>query len=291
MSLAEVEGPAAASPVAPRPRPGGFRRLVGSEIHLVLRRRRNQALLLGLAVIPLLVGIAVKLDPPQGPEGPPFLGQVTGNGLFLAFTGLAIALPFFLPLVVGVVSGDSVAGEAGGGTLRYLLTVPVPRTRLLAAKALSVLAYTAAAVGTVAVVGLLAGVGLFGLHDVVLLSGTSVSAGNGLLRALGIVAYLVVALFGLSAGGLFLSTLTENPIGATAGTVALAILFEVLDAVPQLHAVQPYLLTHHWLGFGELLRASIAWGDLLAWTGLHLAYAVVFLSLAWARLTTKDVTS
>ena len=33
-------------------------------------------------------------------------------------------LPLFLPLAVGVIAGDAVAGEANVGTLRYLLATP-----------------------------------------------------------------------------------------------------------------------------------------------------------------------
>ena len=275
----------------PTRRPGAFGRLYRSEVRLVLRRRRNVALLAVLAVVPLLIGVAVRLSAPPGTDGPQFLGQVTGNGLFLVFTALTVCLPLFLPLVVGVVAGDSIAGEAGSGTLRYLLTVPVTRGRLLASKALGVLAYTAIAVLVVAGVGLLTGAVLFGLGDVTLLSGDTVGLGDGLLRALGVAAYVVVALSGLAAGGVFVSTLTENAIAAMATTIALAVLSAVLDAVPQLKAIHPFLLTHHWLGFGELLRGSVDTAALLRWSALHLAYAAVFLSLAWARLTTKDVTS
>ena len=291
MSSVEL-APDLSTPFAPVQRHrGAFGRLYRSEVHLVLRRRRNLALLAVLAVIPILIGVAVDVSTPRGGDGPQFLGQVTGNGLFLVFTALTVCLPFFLPLVVGVVAGDSIAGEAGIGTLRYLLTVPVTRTRLLVAKTLGVLTFTAIAVATIALVGLLVGGVLFGLHDVTLLSGDTVSLASGLLRALGVVAYVVVALFGLAAGGRFVSTLTENAIAAMATTVAIAVFSAVLDAVPQLSGIHPWLLTHNWLGFGELLRGSVDSGALLRWSALHLAYAVVFLSLAYARLTTKDVTS
>ena len=115
--------------------------------------------------------------------------------------------------------------------------------------------------------------------------------GGALLRVLGVVGYLTVALFGLAAGGLFISTLTENAIAAMAATIGLAILSALLDAVPQLSAIHPALLTDHWLGFGDLLRDPLDATSLLRWTLLHLAYAAVFLSAAWARLATKDVTS
>lgn len=280
-----------AAPAPVRRYRGALWRQYRSEVRLVLRRRRNVALLAVLAVVPLLIGIAVQISTPHGGDGPQFLGQVTGNGLFLVFTALTVCLPFFLPLVVGVLAGDSIAGEAGTGTLRYLLTIPVPRSRLLLVKTLGVLTSTAVAVFVVALVGLLTGAALFGLRAVTLLSGDTVSLGNGLLRALLVTAYVVVALFGLAAGGVFVSTLTENAIAAMATTVALAVFSALLDAVPQLSAVHPWLLTHNWLGFGELLRGSVDAGGLVRWSGLHLAYAAVFLALAWARLRTKDVTS
>jgi ABC-2 type transport system permease protein len=294
MSVAELRDPVAAA-VAVRQasarRRGAFLRLYRSEVRLLLVRRRNAALLLALAALPVLIGVAVKLSTPRAGQGPAFLGQITGNGLFLVFTALTVALPIFLPLAVGVVSGDSIAGEAATGTLRYVLTVPVTRGRFLTVKTLGVATYTTVAVGVVALVGLVTGAILFGVHAMTLLSGDTVSAADGLLRALGVAAYVAVALLGLAAGGLLVSTLTENPIGAMATTIGLVVVSAVLDSVPQLARIHPWLLTDHWLGYGELLRSGVDVPSLLRWSGLHLAYAAVFLSLAWARLTTKDVTS
>jgi ABC-2 type transport system permease protein len=270
---------------------GAFRRLYLGEMRLLLRRRRNIGLLLVLAIVPLFIGVAVKISTPRGGDGPQFIGQISGNGLFLVFTALTVSLPLFLPLVVGVVSGDSIAGEAGLGTLRYLLTVPVTRGRLLTVKTLGVASFTAIAVLVVTLVGLAAGGALFGLHSMTLLSGDTVSLGDGLLRMAAIAAYVIVAVFALAAGGLFISTLTENAIAAMATTIGIAVFSALLDAVPQLSAIHGILLTDHWLGFGELLRTGVNSGDLLRWSGLHIAYAAVFLSLAWARLSTKDITS
>lgn len=279
-------------PDAVRPRHrGAFLRLYRGEVRLILGRRRNQALLVVLSAIPILIGTAVYLSAPKDGEGPPFLNQVTGNGLFLVFTALTVSLPFFLPLVVGIVAGDSIAGEAGGGTLRYLLTVPVTRGRLLASKTLGVLTFATIAVLTVAVVGLITGAAYFGLTSVTLLSGDTVSLAEGLGRTALVALYVVLALSGLVAVGMFVSTLTENAIGAMATTVGVAVLSLLLDSVPQLRAIHPGLLTHNWLAFGDLLRLQVDYRLLAEHTLLHLAYVLVFLSLAWSRLTTKDVTS
>lgn len=270
---------------------GAFGRLYRAEVRLLITRRRNAILLAVLAAVPIFIGIAVRISNPGAGQGPQFIGQITDNGLFLVFTAITVTIPFLLPLVISVVSGDSIAGEAGLGTLRYVLTVPVTRGRLLAGKTLAVATFTALAVCIVAVIGLITGAVLFGLHALVLLSGETVSLGDGLLRTLGIVGYVTVAVFALAAAGLLISTLTENAIAAMATTVAVAVVSALLDAVPQLSAIHPWLLTDHWLGFGELLRSYVNWSELWRWTALHLAYAAIFLSLAWARITTKDVSS
>lgn len=264
-------------------------RQLGSELRLVFGRRRNIAMLAFLAAIPIFIGIAVKVSPPTGGDGPPFIDQLASNGLFLAFTALAICLPVFLPLAVAVVSGDAVAGEAATGTLRYLLSIPVSRTRLLVTKSAGVLAYVGAGVLVITVVGLVTGALLFGTHGVTLLSGDTVSVGDGLVRAAAIAAYVFVDLVGLAAIGLFFSTLTEVPLGAMAATLVSGIAFAVLDSVPQLGALRELLLTHHWLDFAELLRSSPETQSLLRWSLVPVAYTAIFISAAWARITTADV--
>lgn len=287
MSLAEAS---TAVPDAPG---RGASRLLRSELRLVFGRVRNIVLLAGLAAVPLLIGtvLFVTQDTPAEGQGPPFLDRVTGNGLFLVLAALVACLPFLLPLCVSIVSGDAVAGEAATGTLRYLLVTPVPRSRLLLAKATAALAFTGAAVAAIAVAGLVAGAAFFGVGDVVLLSGDTIPLAEGLLRTLGVVAYVVLSLTGLVAVGLFLSTLTEVPVAAMASTVVVAIVSGVLDALPQLSAIHPALLTHHWLDLGEFLRLQVDVPTLLAGLAVQAAWVAVFGALAWSRFTTADVSS
>lgn len=266
-------------------------RQIVSELGLVFGRRRNAAVLALIALVPILIGTAVKISAPKPGEGPPFIGQVSGNGLFLMFTALTVCLPVFLPLAVAIVSGDAIAGEANSGTLRYLLTIPVGRSRLLLVKALGIFGYLLAAVVAVALVGLITGAVLFGLHSVTLLSGDTVPLTDGLLRALGVTGFVVIDLLGLAAIGLFFSTLTEVPVGAMAATLGVAIAFAILDAIPQLGPVRVLLLTHHWLDFGDLLRSDPRVAQLLRFSLLPLCYVAVFGSAAWARISTADITS
>jgi len=193
--------------------------------------------------------------------------------------------------VMAVVSGDSVAGEAGYGTLRYLLAVPAGRTRLLIVKYLAIVAWAMAATFIVWVVALLAGVVLFPVGPVTLLSGTTVPLAEGLLRVLFVTLYVCAAMAAVGAIGLAISTFTEHAIGAIAAVMILIVASEVVDQIPQFAAVAPYLPTHWWNMFDSLLRTPVDTTTL--WHGLtsFAVYIVVFCLIAWARFTSGDVTS
>lgn len=297
-SVAGLPAPAGpAAPAAPATRPvrvrGAWGRLLRSELRLVFGRRRNIALLVGLSAVPLLLGtvLFVTQDSALGGQGPGFVARVTENGLFLVVAALFMCLPFLLPLTTGIASGDAIAGEAQAGTLRYLLAVPVSRGRLLGVKALATMAFVASAVAAIALMAFVVGATMFGLDDVTLLSGSTVPLADGVVRIAGVAAYVALSLTGLVAVGLFLSTLTEVPVGAMAGTVVVAIVSAVLDTLPQLSAIHPALLTHHWLDFAEFLRVEVDWTVLGEGLAVQAAWVAVFGSLAWSRFTTADVTS
>ncbi len=270
-------------------------RFYASELRLVMLRRRNLLLLAVAAVFPLIIGIALRLAAPrpQGGNGAgvAFFNQLAGNGVFLSFLALTIMLTLMLPLVVAVVSGESLAGEANTGTLRYLLAVPAGRARLLSVKYVAVVLFALVACALVAASALIVGVALFPVGPVTLLSGTTVSLAAGLLRLLFVTLYVAAAMAALGAIGLAISTLTEHAIGAIAAVMILVVTSEVVDNVPQLAAVGPYLPTHWWLSFDSLLRVPVDTSTLLHGLLSFALYAVLFGSFAWARFTSADVTS
>ena len=288
-----------AAPPRPGQQPGrrpaapvAWLRLLRSELRLIFLRWRNLILLAVLAAIPILIGIALRLaGPGSGGQGPPFLDQVAGNGVFLAFLALTIMLTLVLPLAVAVVSGDSVAGEAGHGTLRYLLTVPAGRTRLLGIKYTALLVFCVAATILIALVSLAVGAAVFPIGPVTLLSGTTVPLADGLLRLLLVTLYVAAGMAALAAIGLAVSTFTEHAIAAISAILIITIGSEVADNVPQFSAVHPFLPTHWWLSFDGLLRSPVAWGEVGQGLLSFGIYAVIFAAIAWARFSTADITS
>lgn len=293
MSVADTVVRDAAPVTDPGPRRLISSRFFRSELGMVFLRRRNQVVLVVLALIPVLIAIAVRVSSSGSDNGggPQFFNDITDNGIFVAFASMTAVLTFFLPLAVSVVSGDAVAGEAHQGTLRYLLTVPVTRGRLLAVKYAGVIVFSLAAALTVAVVGMVIGLILFPRGDVTLLSGTAVSMGNAVARLGLVVLYVTASVAAFGAIGIFVSTLVEAPVAAIAATAGIAVAAEILDSVPQLSSIHPYVFTHWWNAFGDLLRTPMVTGNVVHGLLVALVYAVVFMSLAWARFGGKDISS
>lgn len=272
-----------------------FLRLLRSELALMFSRRRNQAGLLVLAGVPIMMSIAINLSGHHhdrgGGGGPSFIDQITQNGLFVPLAALTVELGLFLPMAVAMVSGDAIAGEAHQGTLRYLLTVPVTRVRLLAVKYVALVIGAFVATLAVVVAGLLVGSVLFGVHPMVTLSGTTIGVGAGLWRIVLATLYVAAGLAALAAIGLFASTLTEQPIAVTVAVMVVTTAMWITDSIPQLAALHPWLLVDRWQSFTDLLREPPMFSTMSTGLLVDAAYAAVFLLAAWARFGSEDITS
>ncbi len=286
-ALGRTDGRPAVGPVR------AWLRFFLSELRQVFLRRRNLLLLAVVALFPILIGVGLRLasHPHNGGGGLSFVTQLTGNGIFLSFIALTVLLTLVMPVVVAVVAGDSIAGEAGYGTLRYLLAVPAGRTRLLAVKYGVIVVFGVAVTFVVTGVALATGAALFPIGPVTLLSGTTVSLAEGILRLVLVSLYVSAAMAALGAIGLAISTLTEHAIGAIAALAIFVVASEVADQVPQFAVIQPYLPTHWWNSFDALLRVPIDSSTLLKGLLSFGVYLVIFGSFAWARFTSADVTS
>jgi ABC-2 type transport system permease protein len=267
-----------------------------SELRLVFGRPRNLAMLGVLAAVPVFFGVVFRLTLSPGNVGggggPAFLGQLVGNGVFLALVVLSLALGLLLlPLGLAVVAGDSIAGEAGLGTLRNLLTVPAGRTRLLTVKFAVMIVFSLASCLLVTVVALIMGLVLFHTGPVVLLSGTTISLWSGVLRVLLVAVYAAAAMSSLGAIGLAASTLTQHPVGAIACVLVITVASEICDQVQQLSAIHAYLPTHWWLHFDGLFRAPVDWSGMEHGLLSFALYFLIFGAIAWARFTSADITS
>ena len=268
--------------------------MIRVELRKLLVRPRTWSSLLLLCLLPLVVALFLRVShlAPRPGTGPAFLSAVLANGQLFPAAALGIVLPLFLPVAVAVIAGDSVAGEAAGGTLRYLLVRPVGRTRLLVAKLVAVLAYLLLAVTLVAVTAYVIGTSLFGSTAApTSLSGTVLTPVDLTRRTVLVVLYVAWSMVGVAAVALLLSTLTDSSLGAALGALAALVLSEVLVTLDAAGSVQPYLPTRYWLSWVDLFRDPILWHDVQRGVAVQGVYVVVLLGVAWAGFVTKDITS
>jgi ABC-2 type transport system permease protein len=258
-----------------------------------LRRPRSYVLAGGLVALTVLLVVSVKLSGRSagGPGAPAFLSQVLENGFFVPLAAMAVLQPFFLPLGAGLLSGDSVAGEASAGTLRYLLVRPVGRVQLVLVKYGFVMFSLAFGVGVVIASGLIGGGIAFGFGPLPTLSGTTLATAEVVVRMVLAAAYVLAGVSGLVAIGMFASVLVDSPVGAAVVPVAVAIASQILDHLDSLRVIHPYLISHQWLAFVDLFRSPVPTRDMALGVLTFAIYTALFLGAAVAAFVRRDVSS
>ena len=270
--------------------------MIGVELTKLVRSRRTWVTVAVIDALPVLVAVLLALTDigPRPGSGPAFLSAVLTDGSLYPLAAMAMILPLFLPAAVAVTAGDSIAGEAQQGTLRYVLVRPVGRTRLLVAKLVSVMAFVLLTLVVVAATAFVLGLVLLGNGDsatvTTTFSGTTLSTTELVERTGLALLYALLSMLGVAAVALFLSTIVRSPLAAAMGTLALLIGSSLLLTLDAANALQPYLVTRYWLSFVDLFRDPILWHDVLRGVLLQAGYVVVFLAAAWANFVTKDVT-
>jgi ABC-2 type transport system permease protein len=272
------------------------------EVTKLVRRPRTWMSIAALCALPIVVAafVAARHLAPAPGEGPAFLSAVLNDGALYPAAAMAMIVPVFLPIAVAVLSGDAIAGEASGGTLRYLLMRPVGRTHLLVAKLIAVTVFVLMAVIAVVATSFATGAALFGLgspaaigaaNGVTSLSGVPLSPGQLTVRLLGAVAFVTVSMLGVAAIALFLSTVTDSALGAALGALAVLVTSEVLVVLDAADTIHPFLPTRYWLAWVDFFRDPIFFRDIERGFALQLVYVVVLLGAAWANFVTKDITT
>jgi ABC-2 type transport system permease protein len=146
----------------------------------------------------------------------------------------------------------------------------------------------------VAGVGYVVGTTLFDAQPVgggTSVSGTSLTQQELAGRSLLAIGYVTASMLGVAAFGLFFSTLTDSPLAAALGALAVLVTSSLLFTLDAASPIAPYLPTRYWLAFVDLFRDPILWRDVVRGLALQGVYVGVLLAAAWANFTTKDVTS
>jgi ABC-2 type transport system permease protein len=264
--------------------------MFADEIARVFRRPRTAVILSLLALLPVVLGVVVKVaGGPRNGGGPPFFADITHNAVFLPAAALATMGTLVLPLAVAIVAGDAVAGDAANGSLRYLLLAGASRTRVLAAKGVAALVFAFVSAFVVALVGLVVGFVLFPHGALVTLSGQQVSVARGVADVLASALVVGASLVGVVAVGVAISAVTASPLTATAITLAIVIATEVIGAVPQLAVVRPVLLSTYWGAFVNFFRSPAYLVPVLKDLAEQAGWLVVWGVAAFSSFLNRDI--
>jgi len=266
--------------------------VIVAELRKQLFRLRTYIGLGIMVAVPVIFTLAFKFGGPGRDHGDrDFFLVARHSGINMPLAALTAMSAFLLPVVVSLFFGESVAGEANWGTLRYLLLRPVGRGRLLGAKAAVGALLAVLATFLIAIAGLVAGTIAFGWHPVLTPSFAVFSQGEAVARLMLSAVYVAWSMAGVATFAFMLSTMTDAPVGAVAGGVGLAVVSEILDGISALGGVRNALPTHYWQAWNGLFVRPAETADMVRGTLLQAAYVAVLGAVAWWWFRRKDVLS
>lgn len=290
--------------------------LLRIELFKIFRRPRTYISFAAIAAMVAIVQIALKAD------GISYLEFLMGglresieipydvvlNGYLVCFIILNLLL-IHVPLLVALVAGDAIAGEANMGTLRLLLTRPVSRTRFMLMKFAACVIYTVMLLAWMALLSLVLSILLFGTNDMIITRNDvveQIQRNDILWRYMAAFGYAAVALTTVAALAFLLSVFADNSIGPIVSTISIVIVFTILSEmqIPIYDkTVKPWLFTSHmlaWKGFfysksngeGETIAGSIEnLPAIMRSLCVLLGYIILFVGSAVMIFRKKDILS
>jgi ABC-2 type transport system permease protein len=261
------------------------------ELRRQLRRTRTRLALAFLVVLPLLLLLAFQLGGNTHGGSHALADSATESGLNFAMFTLFASADFLLVVIVALFFGDTVASEASWSSLKYLLSAPIPRLRLLRQKAMVAAILAASGLVLLAVIAAVVGVLRFGSGEFTDLSGDSLPFAVALFRLACATGYLAVYLTWVAGLALWLSVCTDAPLGAVGGAVVVSIVSEIIDQITALGNLRDYLPTHYSLAWMDLLTGGVDWTAMVHGAFSALAYTAVFVILAARHFHRKDILS
>ncbi|MFL5810827.1 MAG: ABC transporter permease [Flavisolibacter sp.] len=272
------------------------------ELFKIFRKPRTYIAFIAIFIIVALVQLAMYVD---GDEYLEFMLQQvqqsfviegkTLNGYFVFYLILHTLL-VHVPLLICLVAGDMIAGEANMGTLRMLVTKPISRTTLMVSKFFAASIYTLLLLSFMAVIGLFGSIALFGVSDLIVQKSdmlTLFDKSDVLWRYAAAYGFAALSMITVAALAFFFSVLADNSIGPIIAAMSVVILCTILTTmdIPFFNAMKPYLFTNHMLNWKGFFERTIDKRELLKSTFVLAAHTVFFVSLAIYIFCKKDILS
>jgi len=290
-------------------------KLLQIELYKIFKRPRTFIAFAVIALIIVLVQIALKFG------GEEYVGLMLSgvsetfsvpskeilNGYLVCFVILNLLL-IHVPILVALIAGDMISGEANMGTLRLLVSRPVSRSQLLAVKFIAASLYTLLLLLWVAFLSLFISMVIFGTNDLFVARETDsniIASADVLWRYMAAFLFAAIGMITVAALAFMLSVFADNSIGPIVATVCVIIVFTILTQlqIPFYdETVKPWLFTTHmlgWKGFfyvkgdeGVTINGSLENFPAIVKSGLILfGYTAAFLVTATWYFNKKNILS
>lgn len=271
------------------------------ELYKIFRRPRTYISFGIILAITLLIQVAMLFDGQtflgfmlQGVEQFDIQGNVL-NGYLITYIILQTLL-IHIPLLVALVAGDAVAGEANMGTLRLLLTKPISRPRIILVKFAASVFYSLCLIIWLAIVGLTISLIVFGEGDMINLKSDAfvmILKDDVMWRYTAAFGFAALAMTTVAALSILLSVFADNSIGPIMGTMGIIVVLTIFSTLglPIFDNIKPYLFTTHMIGWKGFFDDPVPYTAIARSAGILAGYIILFIGSAIYFFSKKDIQS
>jgi ABC-2 type transport system permease protein len=272
------------------------------ELFKIFKKPRTYIAFAAIAAIIFLVQLAFYLD------GEKYMGFVMAsvessftlegnmmNGYFIFFVILQTLL-VHVPLLISLVAGDMVAGEANMGTLRLLASQPVSRSSIILSKFWATCIYVLLLLSFMAMLGLFGSMMLFGTSDLMVFKSDKlllINRADVLWRYAAAYGFAVLSMITVAALAFLFSVFAENSIGPIIAAVSVIIVCTILTTmdIPFFNAMKPWLFTNHMLNWKGFFERPVDKPEVLKSALFLMGHIAFFVSLSVYIFRKKDILS
>jgi ABC-2 type transport system permease protein len=217
------------------------------------------------------------------------------NGYFIFFIILQTLL-VHVPLLISLVAGDMVAGEANMGTLRLIVSRPVSRRSLLLGKFWATSIYTILLLTFMALLGLFGSMLLFGTSDLMVFKSDKlllIDKADIMWRYAAAYGFAALSMITVASLAFLFSVFADNSIGPIIAAMSVIVLFTILTTmdIPLFNSMKPYLFTNHMLNWKGFFDRPVDTREVLKSAFVLIGHIFFFVSLSLYIFQKKDVLS
>lgn len=272
------------------------------ELFKIFKRPRTYISFVAIAAIIVLIQLALFLDGEtylrfmlQSIESTFNIEGKIMHGYLICYVILQTLL-IHVPLLIALIGGDMIAGEANMGTLRLLISKPVSRTNLLLSKFTATGVYTLLLLVWMAFLSLLLSILVFGTGDLMIFKSQQIviiKSTDVMWRYFAAFGFAAIAMITVAALSFFLSLFAENSIGPIVTTMSIIIVSTILTTMdlPLFNTVKPFLFTSHMLGWKGFFDDPVNYAAVLKSAGILIMHIIGFVGAAILVFRKKDILS